>query len=262
MNNINNPLSQHLVFAILCILSLFFFRGCHSGPQIAPHPIESLTELDTICFQISHNKILLAPVSGEKTYRTITIHPELTGAKYVDEDNYLNLNEQTLPQMSAIWIGMSRVDVENAMYHLQQAKDESKTIGDTERRIKEPGIFLRVGDTGGLCRVTGVFSGTPFCMTLSYSGESQKYLQAMTLFFYPCEVINDGEPTEELYTRLKKTLTAQLGNPDAGRSLEDKNAVDESIKSCGWVYNDGALILLQKSTEGANHIYIHLSGVV
>ena len=226
-----------LAAVVLCAAAA---AACTADPK-EPESPGALEAGDTLRFAWEDGKILLQSSEGQESCGEVLRRLSLPGFTYEEADDLYRLEDPVFPG-EYLRIGMDRDAVRAALY----AVPPQETDGSA---LSEPGVRMK-NEEGSYYRISGIFAGEPFRMTLQYAKE--KYLQGVTLFFYPPQ---DQAGAVQLYEKVKEALTAQLGKP------EDDTASPYAAANAGWGYEGGALILQLQQNKDGNRVLLFLSGV-
>lgn len=221
-----------LAAIILCISAV---AACTADPKEPKEPDASeMAAGDTVRFSRTEQSILLRAVEGSRSFGELVEELAPQGFEYRAEDNFLSLEDRLLTETGALTIGMDKASALQALYGALPDGREDIFL----RAENHPGILLG-NDKGGSYPLSGLFAGKPFRMTLQYAGAYADLLQSVTLRFWPLE------GGEEVYSRLKKVLVDQLGDPDGEGS-------DDRVSAMGWLFPYGAGALsLQWTGKGS-----------
>ena len=229
-----------LTAIVLCIAAV---AACAADPKEPEEKtdVSALTAGDTVCFVRTEQGIGLRGTEGSRSFGEILKELDQTGYSYREEENVLAPDSRLLPRQEQLTVGMDKDSVLTALYSTPP-KGTKDVLFLAEN---EPGILLG-DDLGGYLRISGVFAGEPFRMTLGYAGDYADLLQDVYLQFRPSD---DGEA---VYSRIKEALVYQLGEPD--------ETVNENL-SAGWAIPNGSL-RVQLTKNGDDSVSILLSGAV
>ena len=226
-----------LAAIVLCIAAV---AACTADPKEPEKTDSPETAGDTICFARTKEVISLRGTEGSRSFGEILEELALTGFTYREEENTLKPDMRLLPGQKQLTIGMDKASVLQELYAARPVGTEDALF----QAENHPGILLGNG-SGGYVRISGVFAGEPFRMTLGYAGTYADLLQRVVLEFWPLE---DGKA---VYARVKEALTHQLGEPDGAVDL-----------SAGWNFPNGALSVQLTEKDDNPSVYILLTGMV
>lgn len=236
-----------LAATVLCIAAV---AACTADPKEPKETDVPETAGDTICFARTEESIALRGTEGSRSFGEILDGLALTGFTYSKEENVLSLDKRLLPGQKQLTAGMDKASVLQDLY-------AGKPVGTEDALFlaeNHPGVKVGNG-AGGYLRLSGVFAGEPFGMTLGYAGTYADLLQRVVLTFWPPEegktVYTRAEDGKAVYARVKEALELQLGEPDA--------AVDFSA---GWNFPGGALDVTMTEKDDYTSVYILLTGEV
>ena len=230
-----------LTALVLCIAAV---AACTADPKEPEETDASETSAgDTICFARTEGSISIRGTKGSRSFGEILEELAQTDYTYREEENALGTDACLLPGQKQLTVGMDKDSVLLALY----ASPPKGTKNVLFLAENEPGILLGDG-MGGYLRISGVFAGEPFCMSLGYAGAYADLLQNAYLKFGP---LDDGEA---VYSRIKEALIRQLGEPD-------ETAFGNL--SAGWGIPNGSLrVDLTDNGNGEAYVSILLSAAV
>lgn len=236
-----------LAATVLCIAAV---AACTADPKEPKETDMQVTAGDTVCFSREDETICLRGTKESRSFGEILDGLALTGFTYSEEENVLSLDKRLLPGQKQLTVGMDKASVLQDLY-------AGKPVGTEDALFlaeNHPGVTVGNGE-GGYLRLSGVFAGEPFGMTLGYAGTYADLLQRVVLTFWPPEegktVYTRAEDGKAVYARVKEALELQLGEPDA--------AVDFSA---GWNFPGGALDVTMTEKDDYTSVYILLTGEV